>query len=75
MTASGQVMVTRGDNGRTTATGVTLTIEACGDLSTVLTVPGMYPTIQAAIDAADTPGQLILVGPGVYNEMVIMYIV
>lgn len=32
-------------------------------------VPGGYPTIQAAVDAAE-PGDLILVGPGVYTEEV-----
>jgi plastocyanin len=33
-------------------------------------VPGDFPTIQAAVDAA-APGDLILVAPGVYNEAVI----
>lgn len=32
-----------------------------------------YPTIQAAIDAATTPGELILVGPGNYEELVVMW--
>lgn len=32
-------------------------------------VPGDYPTIQEAVDAAD-PGDLVLIAPGVYNEAV-----
>lgn len=35
-------------------------------------VPDDYTTIQAAIDAA-VPGDLILVAPGIYDELVIMY--
>ncbi|HZA27827.1 MAG TPA: right-handed parallel beta-helix repeat-containing protein [Actinomycetota bacterium] len=34
-----------------------------------LRVPSEHPTIQAAVDAAD-PGDLVLVGPGVYTEAV-----
>ncbi len=33
------------------------------------TVPEDYPTVQSAVDAAD-PGDLVLVGPGVYKESV-----
>ncbi|QIA27667.1 hypothetical protein DYI95_009215 [Thermaerobacter sp. PB12/4term] len=36
-----------------------------------LRVPEDYPTIQAAVDAAE-PGDLILVGPGVYREEVVV---
>lgn len=35
----------------------------------ILEVPGEYPTIQDAVDAA-TSGDLILIAPGVYNEAV-----
>lgn len=41
-------------------------VEASG---VVLNVPADYPTIQAAVDAA-APGDLVLVGSGVYNEEV-----
>ncbi|BCR06700.1 hypothetical protein DESUT3_37690 [Desulfuromonas versatilis] len=68
---SGRLMVTRGDNAITTQVGVTLNIVDCG-ATTVLQVPsGSFPTIQSAVDAASA-GDLILVGPGTYNENVIM---
>lgn len=38
---------------------------------TTRTVPDDHPTIQAAVDAAN-PGDLILIGPGVYREAVIV---
>lgn len=65
---SGELMVTRGDNGNSTVTGITLTVSN----ETPLRVPEDFPTIQAAIDAAD-PGALILVAPGSYDELVIMW--
>ncbi|MFZ4718947.1 MAG: right-handed parallel beta-helix repeat-containing protein [Ilumatobacteraceae bacterium] len=40
-----------------------------GDGSGTLRVPDDYPTIQAAVDAAE-PGALILIAPGTYNEAV-----
>jgi hypothetical protein len=65
--STGQVMVIRGDNGRATVMGVTLTV---GGPSPVQVSPG--GSIQAAIDAAN-PGDLILVAPGIYDELVIMW--
>lgn len=70
---SGQLMITRGDNGLTTRIGITLTVGASP--STVRHVTAApYPAhpIQDAIDSAN-PGDLILVEPGVYDENVIMY--
>ena len=71
--ATGRLLVTRGDNGLTTETGVTLNID-CATPIKVNPVAGLgdFTTIQAAIDAA-TAGDLILVAPGSYNENVIMY--
>ncbi|MDW7773922.1 MAG: hypothetical protein SCH71_13625 [Desulfobulbaceae bacterium] len=66
-TPTGQLVVTR-DNGRSSVTAVTLQVGDAGTLRTVL--PG--GSIQAAIDLAD-PNDLILVAPGTYSEMVIMW--
>lgn len=48
-------------------------LEAIREFSTgaVLRVPGEYPTIQAAIDAAE-PGNIIRVSEGVYSENVVL---
>jgi hypothetical protein len=72
----GQLIVTRGDNGNSTTTGITVTV---GGPAPVFVPAG--GSIQAAIDAA-TPGDLILVPPGLpqtdgtlapYEEYVVMW--
>ena len=73
---TGTLMVTRGDTGIATEIGLTLNVVDCSTTQ-IIRVPGNFPTIQQAIDAAvytpDAPGALILVAPGTYNENVIMY--
>lgn len=69
--STGQLMVTRGDNGRTTEVGITLHVPA--SCSTVKYVSS-GGSIQAAIDnPAVAPGDIIIVDPGVYLENVILY--
>jgi len=68
--ATGELVVTRGDNGAVTTTGVTVQI-GLRPGSVVRTVSSGQ-SIQAAIDNAGV-NDLILVGPGTYSEMVIMY--
>ena len=64
---TGQLVVTRGDNGKSTVTGVTVTV---GGPAPIVVSPG--GSIQAAIDAA-APGSLILAPPGNYEELIIMW--
>lgn len=69
-TSTGQLTVTR-DNGESTITGVTVQV-GLRQGSNVVTVPGDHITIQAAINAAGT-NDLILVAPGTYDELVVMW--
>lgn len=65
-----QLTVAR-DNGLSTITGVTVQV-GLRQGAAVRTVPSLYGSIQAAIDAAGA-NDLILVGPGTYEELVIMW--
>lgn len=64
---TGQLLLTRGDNGRQTPSGVTVTV---GGPAPIRVAPG--GSIQAAIDAAPR-NALILIPPGEYREMLIMW--
>jgi hypothetical protein len=63
---TGQLMVTRGDNGRSSVMGITLHIGGSA------TRVGGGQTIQSVVDAAN-PGDLILVPPGIYKENLILW--
>ncbi|MFQ5478659.1 MAG: hypothetical protein ACE5E4_08585 [Candidatus Binatia bacterium] len=67
-TTSGELVITRGDNSRSTVSGITVTVGG----PTPTYVPTDFPTIQAAIDSAQ-PNDLIIVEPGIYSEIVIMW--
>ncbi len=67
----GQMVVTRNDNGISSINAVFVQ-NGVRQGATVRTVPAQFPTIQAAIDAAGI-NDLILVAPGTYTEMVIMW--
>lgn len=68
-TPSGELKVIRGDNGKATVESVRVTVGPITG-SVISVAPGA--SIQAAIDAAKA-GDLVLVPPGTYNELVIMW--
>lgn len=72
-TSTGQLTVTRGDNSKSTPAGITVSVRPTGGVHHVhaSTTPGATP-IQNAIDAAGV-GDLILVAPGNYEEMLVMW--
>jgi len=65
-----QLVITRAD-GASTITGITVQV-GLRKRARIVTVPGDHATIQGAIDAART-NDLILVAPGTYDELVIMW--
>lgn len=65
-TTTGQLEITRGDNGVSALTGITVTV---GGGAIQVAAGG---SIQQAIDIS-SPGDLILVPPGYYEELVIMH--
>jgi hypothetical protein len=71
--ATGQLMVTR-SNGKTSVTGVTVTVGGYGtgsNLTSKIRVVAPGTRIQAAIDAANR-GDMIMVPPGTYDEFIVM---
>ena len=68
ITPSGELVITA-DNGRSSVDAVTVTM---GGTAPVRVQATAGQTIQAAVDAA-TPGDLIMVDAGTYNELVIMW--
>ncbi len=65
--STGQLMVER-DNGKSTVMGVTVTV---GGPAPIYVAAG--ESIQAAIDGAAGTGELIIVEPGTYDEIVIIH--
>lgn len=78
-TTTGQLVVTRGDNGKSTISGLTVQVGTESNKQNIVNVvPGpVNPAtnlgpIQTAIDTAGI-NDVILVGPGTYEEMVVMW--
>jgi len=70
-----QMVITRTENGRSSLTGITVQIGLRGGASAIPVYPSTNPLatpIQDAIDIAKS-NDLILVHPGQYNEIVIMW--
>jgi hypothetical protein len=67
--STGQLIITRGDNGKTTITGITLHVGTGGG-NVWYVNPG--DSIQATIGAAAS-GDLIIIKPGTYDENVILW--
>jgi large repetitive protein len=67
--ATGQLLVTRGDNGNTSVIGITVHVANAGISAVINVSPGQ--SIQAAIDGAPD-NALILIAPGVYTENLIV---
>ena len=78
-TTTGQLVVTRGDNNKSSINGVTVTVGLLGSgnnqqaVYSVQPCPATQPScIQPFIDNAK-PGDIILVSPATYQEMLIMW--
>ena len=77
-TKTGELVITRGDNKKSTVTSVTVVTNASGSHITTVQPPVINPIannaptpISDAIAAA-SPGDVIVLPPGLYQEMVIM---
>lgn len=68
-TATGDLTVTRNDNGKKTIAGLTVTVGPIAG-SVISVNPG--GSIQEAVDLAQ-PGDLVIVPPGNYEELVLMW--
>jgi hypothetical protein len=68
---TGQLVIRRGDNARSSIEGITLTVAASsGELPPTVVPAG--GSIQAAIDSAP-PGSLISIAPGTYDEAPVVH--